>query len=75
MALVLYRRVNESIKIGDDIRITVASAKGGGTRLAIEAPRTVRIARMNSMEDELPDPPKPAAPAAPPLRKFIRRAA
>ena len=43
--LVLTRKQHESIRIGDDIRITVTRIQGGHVRLGIEAPRAVRILR------------------------------
>lgn len=43
--LVLSRKIGESIKIADDIRITVTEVKGGRVRLSIEAPDSVRVLR------------------------------
>lgn len=43
--LVLSRHVNESIVIGDDIRITIAAIRGGKIRLGIEAPQGVSVHR------------------------------
>lgn len=43
--LVLSRKKEESIRIGDEITIKVISVKGGGVRLGIEAPRDVSIVR------------------------------
>ncbi|TFG60225.1 MAG: carbon storage regulator CsrA [Nitrospirales bacterium] len=43
--LVLTRKVGEGIRIGDDITITVVEMKGGGIRLGIMAPPTVKIHR------------------------------
>ncbi|TRO82356.1 carbon storage regulator CsrA [Trichloromonas acetexigens] len=43
--LVLTRKVGEGIRIGDDITITVVEMKGGGIRLGIMAPSTVKIHR------------------------------
>lgn len=43
--LVLTRRVNESIKIGDDITITILALTPGGVRVGIDAPRDLRINR------------------------------
>lgn len=38
MALVLSRRVGETIVIGDDIEVTVAEVHGRQVRIAVEAP-------------------------------------
>ncbi|KJR43604.1 Carbon storage regulator [Candidatus Magnetoovum chiemensis] len=43
--LVLTRKSDEAIKIGDNITITVIEVKGNKVRLGIEAPSTVRIYR------------------------------
>lgn len=44
--LVLSRSKNESIMIGDDIKITVVEVRPDGTvRLGIEAPKNVEIYR------------------------------
>lgn len=43
--LVLTRKLNESIKIGDDIEITVLSISGEQIKIGIEAPRHVEIHR------------------------------
>jgi carbon storage regulator len=45
MALVLTRRVNERIRIGDTITVEVVRVTGGQVRLSIEAPKDVLIAR------------------------------
>ena len=39
--LILTRKKDESLRIGDDIVITVVSVSGGHVRLGIEAPRDV----------------------------------
>lgn len=44
--LVLARKLNESIVIGNNIRITVVSVSGNATRLGIEAPPDVRVDRL-----------------------------
>jgi carbon storage regulator len=56
--LVLTRKLNERIMIGDDICVTVVRIEGGQVRLGVEAPRDVTIAR-----EEL------LAPAAAPVRR------
>ncbi len=47
--LVLTRRVNETIMIGDDIAVTVVSVQGHGphaqVRLGITAPRSTTVLR------------------------------
>lgn len=43
--LVLSRRVDEEICIGEDIRLLVLSIQGGKVRLGVEAPAGVRIMR------------------------------
>lgn len=43
--LVLTRKLNEQIKIGRDITITVVRLKGNVVRLGIDAPKNLRIAR------------------------------
>jgi len=43
--LVLTRKQNEKIRIGDSIVITVVRMKGKGVRLGIEAPSDVNILR------------------------------
>ncbi len=43
--LVLSRKVDESLRIGDAIRVTVVSVSGQGVRIAVEAPSEVPIYR------------------------------
>jgi len=43
--LVLTRKANEQILIGDDIKITLLRVRGNSIRLGIDAPREVRIVR------------------------------
>ena len=43
--LILQRRSGESIRIGEDIEITIVSTEGGRVRLAISAPTEVTILR------------------------------
>lgn len=49
--LVLARRLNEKIKIGDDIEITVVEVSGDIVRLGINAPRSVKILRSEVYEE------------------------
>jgi carbon storage regulator len=43
--LVLTRRINEEIIIGEDITITVVAVQGEKVRLGISAPESVRVDR------------------------------
>jgi carbon storage regulator len=43
--LVLTRKLGESIRIGDDIKITVVELDGRFAKIGIEAPRSVAIHR------------------------------
>lgn len=43
--LILSRRIKESLRIGDDILLTVLEVQGDVVRLGIEAPRGVTILR------------------------------
>jgi carbon storage regulator len=43
--LVLTRKLEQSIQIGDDVTITILSVKGNTVRIGISAPEHVRVAR------------------------------
>jgi carbon storage regulator len=43
--LILARRPNESLRIGDDVTITVLGLSGNQIRLGIDAPPTVAVDR------------------------------
>lgn len=43
--LVLTRKMNEQILIGNDIKITLVRVRGNSVRIGIEAPREVRVVR------------------------------
>jgi carbon storage regulator len=48
--LILTRKEGESLRLGDDITITVVSVKGGNVRLGITAPRDVAVHREEVFE-------------------------
>ena len=57
--LVLTRKTDEQILIGDDIRITLVKVRGNSVRLGIDAPKNIRVVRgelMRLENAELPDP-------------------
>lgn len=43
--LILTRRIGETIRIGNDVRVTVLAIKGDQLRLGINAPRAVSLHR------------------------------
>ena len=43
--LILTRRVGETLMIGDDVTVTVLSAKGNNIRIGINAPKEVSVHR------------------------------
>ena len=43
--LILTRRVGETIRIGEDIGVTVLGVKGNQVRVGVEAPRSVEVHR------------------------------
>ena len=43
--LILSRRVNEKIVIGDDIVVSVVEVRGDQVKLGIDAPRNVKVFR------------------------------
>ena len=53
--LVLSRKLNEQIVIGDDIRVTVVSIRGNQVRLGFEAPPEVLIFRNELRPDHVSD--------------------
>ena len=43
--LILTRKVNETLMVGDDVSVTVLGIKGGQIRIGINAPRDVGVHR------------------------------
>jgi len=43
--LILTRRVGESLRIGDDISVTVLGIKGSQVRIGVNAPKTISVHR------------------------------
>lgn len=51
--LVLSRKQGQSIRINDEILVTVAEVRGGRVRLSIDAPQHVKILRKEVLERQL----------------------
>ena len=47
--LVLTRKANEAILIGDDIKITVLSSEADRVKIGIEAPKSLRVYRYETL--------------------------
>ncbi len=48
--LILSRRESESLKIGDDITITIHEIQGGRVRIGISAPKNISIMRTELLQ-------------------------
>jgi carbon storage regulator len=79
--LVLSRKLNQSIMIGDDVRVVVVSIDRDTVKLGIQAPREIPVHRAEVYEEiqraNLAAVPEraavPAAPAAPATLKSRRK--
>ncbi|MCM1565419.1 MAG: carbon storage regulator CsrA [Dehalobacter sp.] len=49
--LVLSRKINERIMIGDDIEVVVVAVVGDQVRIGIEAPKDIKILRSEVYEE------------------------
>jgi len=54
--LILTRRINESLVIGDDVTVTILGVKGNQVRIGVDAPRNVSVYReeLAHKDDETP---------------------
>jgi len=43
--LILSRKINEKIMIGDDISVSIIDIRGDQVRLGVDAPKTVKVFR------------------------------
>ena len=64
--LVLSRRVSQSIKIGNDVEVTVVKIEKDKVRIGITAPKTMPVNREEVIKKE-----KPAGLQHQPLKKFV----
>jgi len=75
--LILSRRPNESLRIGNNVVITVVGFSGNQIRLAISAPPNVIIDReevhLRKIAESIPTLSPPVTPAAPTKVRTVRR--
>ncbi len=53
--LILSRKIDQQIKIGDDISITIIEVRGDQVKIGVEAPRDVKVFRQevfNAIKNE-----------------------
>lgn len=67
--LILTRRTNETLMIGDDITVTVLGVRGNQVRIGVNAPKNVAVHREEvyeriQLEQELTDSPAPKVACA-----------
>jgi carbon storage regulator len=53
--LILGRGLGETIRVGDDIEVTLVDIRGSQVRIAIQAPKDVDIKREELLERETED--------------------
>lgn len=51
--LVLTRKTNQSISLGENIRVTVLDVEGDRVSIGIDAPKEIRIFRSELIEDTM----------------------
>ena len=64
--LILTRRVGESLKIGDDVTVTVLGVKGNQVRVGVNAPKDVSVHREEIYERIQAERGEPQSDDAPP---------
>jgi carbon storage regulator len=62
--LILSRKINEKIMIGDDISVSIIEIRGDQVRLGVSAPKTVKVFRQEVF-DAIKAENKAAAESAP----------
>ena len=70
--LVLSRKLNQAIMIGDDVRIVVVSVDRDTVKLGIEAPRTIPVHRSEVYEEIQKTNRAAAGEPAPPVEETPR---
>ena len=75
--LVLTRKMQQQIRIGDSITITILRVKGNAVRVGVEAPRQVRVVRAELNRVDVPvdeqSPESQSDPSPAPLKRHTQR--
>ncbi|MGH2356139.1 MAG: carbon storage regulator CsrA [Chloroflexota bacterium] len=66
--LVLSRKLDQRIRIGDDVEVVVLSIEGDQVKLGIQAPRQVLVLRSELLDDVRDENRRAAAAVAAPVR-------
>jgi carbon storage regulator len=72
--LILARRTNESIVIGDEIEVSIVDVKGDQVKLGIKAPRSVKVYRrevFEAIQEENRKAAETATPQLPSLDEYL----
>jgi len=48
--LILTRRINETLMVGDDVKVTVLGINGNQVRIGVQAPRHIPVHRQEIYE-------------------------
>jgi carbon storage regulator len=67
--LILSRKINEKIMIGDDISVSVIEVRGDQVRIGVDAPRSVKVFRQE-VYDAIKAENKAASESAPKIPKL-----
>lgn len=49
--LILSRKINEKIKIGTDITVTLIGVSGDQVKIGVEAPKSIKVFRQEVFDD------------------------
>lgn len=59
--LILTRRIQESVKVGDEVTVTILAVKGNQVRIGVTAPKSVAVHRSEVYERIQAGAPHPGA--------------
>jgi len=67
--LVIARRIGESFRIGTEVEVKIVRASRSRVLIAIEAPRSIRVLRVDKQADSVPPADAPAPMIGAPRRR------